>query len=141
MAITIKNAAADLLTALAGQTLAGVLLTEDDNLFKRAIYPVPMGLVAVLRNSGGTAPVPYLNPTASAYFAPTVQCLVYGMPGADGYDSAEALARAVLGYLHQGSVTGYVSVFARDSQPTYVGLDEDTERHVFSINLEVQYRA
>jgi len=139
MAITIKDPAGDLGTALNAQTVGGVALATGINLFTRQIHPMPMSLVVSLLNTGGSTPEPYLSPTASAYFRPAVQVLVYGTPGEDGFVAGEALSRGVLGQLQQATVSGYVSIRFQESQPTYVGPDPETMRHVWSMNLAAEY--
>jgi hypothetical protein len=141
MALTLKNPAADLAAALAGQTVGGVGLVVGENLFYHLVHPMPMGLVVRLLNTGGPPPVPYLSPTSSSFYAATVQCLVYGMPGDDGFASGEELARGVAGFLHQLIPSGYVTVFVRDAQPVLLPPDGDTQRHAWSLNFEVQYVA
>jgi hypothetical protein len=136
---TLKNPASDLASSLNGQTLGGVVLTAQDNLFYRNHEPTPASLHVQLLNAGGAPPEPYLQgATPQAYFQATVQCLVWGCLGEEGYDQADALARAVLGYLQQSIPSGYVSILANDSQPTFFE-DRDTQRQVFSINFTARY--
>jgi hypothetical protein len=135
---TLKNPASDLASALNGQTLGGVLLTAQDNLFYREHNPTPASLHVQLLNAGGAPPEPYLQgATPQAYFQSTVQCLVWGEPGEEGYDQAEALARGVMGYLQQLVPSGYVSIVAND-MPAFFE-DRDTQRQVFSMNFTARY--
>src|SRR5574343_1374723 len=111
MAITLKNAASDLAAALNGQTVGGVALVSGQNLFWRANHPDGWSLSVQLRNTGGQAPEPYINGSSpQAVFRAGVQVLVYGVPGEDGFDAAETLARGVLGFLQQATVSGYVQI-------------------------------
>lgn len=141
MPITLKNPASDLAAALTGNTVGGVALVSGTNLFFRQIHPVPMGLQVVLLNTGSFAPEPYLSPTASAYFRDSVQVLVYGMPGEDGFGDGETLARGLAGELQQRAVSGYVSVTLVSGPFNYVGQDPDTQRHIWSLNVNMTYTA
>jgi len=141
VAITLKNPASDLAVALNGQTVGGVALSSGGNLYSTLIHPMPQGLVVSLLNGSSSEPAPYLSPTPSAFFSASVQCLVYGSPGEDGFASGETLARGVIGQLHQASVSGYVAIFSRNSQPAYLGPDPQTQRHSWSFNLDCQYVA
>lgn len=135
---TLKNPASDLASELNGQTLGGVALTLQDNLFFRAHHPAPASLHVQLLNASGLAPQPYLQgATPQAYFQTTVQLLVWGEPGEDAYDQADALARAVVGFLQQRAVSGYVSIVAND-MPAYFS-DPETQRSVFTTNLSAKY--
>lgn len=142
MAIVLRNPASDLAAALTGNTVGGVALTTGTNLFKTMIHPMPWSLCVQLLNTGGTAPQPYIaGSTPESYFRSNVQVLVYGTPGEDGFEAGETLARGVIGQLMQTVPTGYVSVFAVESQPSYVGADPETQRHVWSFNLRAEYKA
>jgi hypothetical protein len=139
--VNLKNPASDMATALDGETVGGVQLTTGQNLFYRMVHPMPMGLVVSLLNSGGDAPEPYFASTPSAFFRATVQALIYGMPGEDGFVDGEALARGLIEELHQQPLSGYVAVYARDSQPAFLGADPETQRWQWSVNFELQYTA
>ena len=140
MAITLKNPASDLAAAMTGQTVGGQDLVSGTNLFFRFLHPTPKDLAVYLLNTGGQAPDPYISPTASARFIANVQCLIYGPPGEDGFDLGQTLARGVVGYLQQASVSGYVRVTAIESQPTHL-VDPETQRHIFTSNFTAEYVA
>lgn len=138
--MALKDPAADVRGLLNGQTLASVALVEGTNLFSgraRSTDEVAAPSVHLL-NSGGGAPVPYLGGAREAYWTPSVQVMVRG--AVEDFAAGEALARAVLSYLAQLVPTGYVALFVRESQPTPIGLD-DASRPMWSINLELQYKA
>jgi hypothetical protein len=137
---TLLNPASDLAAALTGQTLGSVALITGTNLFYTRIHPMPMGLVVQLLNSAGQAPMPLLGNGTSVYRA-SVQALVFGSPGEDGFVQGEALARGVAGYLHQLRPSGYVSLFVRDSSPTIQEPDPETQRHRWTISIEAVYIA
>jgi hypothetical protein len=141
MAITLKNPASDLASALTGTSVGGVTLTTGTNLFATQHWPVPADLHVQLLNTGGPPADPYISPTASAYFRAQVQVLIYGTPGEDGFTAGETLARGVLGALQQARPSGYVSVTFGESQPTYVGPDPESMRHVWSLNATAAYVA
>lgn len=136
-----KNPASDLAAVVTGQTLGGVALVSGQNLFFEQIHPMPFSTSVFFLNSGGLPPEPYLSPTASAYLRPTVQVLVYATPGEDGFAEGEALTRGLAGYLQQLTVSGYVSVVFNESQASYLGMDGDTQRHMWSWNCRAEYVA
>jgi hypothetical protein len=133
----IKDCASDLASALNGQTLGGVALVTDANLFDGQIHPLPSLAVFCLNTEGG-APVPYLAPTASAVLEGGVQVIVRSLAGNEGYALGAALARGVLGYLQQLVPSGYVSVLAVSSAPGHA-VDPDTQQNVFSLNFRARY--
>lgn len=134
----LRNPAEDVVNFLDGKVAGATTLTKAINLFvgfmrTQDASPSPAVFCA---NTGGAAPVPYLGAGRQALLRPTVQVLVRGPAG--DFAAGEAIARAVLGYLHQQSVPGYVATYARDSQPAWLG--EDADQHgVWSLNLELQY--
>lgn len=135
--MNIKDCASDIAAALSGQTLGGVALLEGTNLFDGQIHPLP-SLAVFCLNAGGYAPVPYLNPTASAVLEGAVQVLVRSVAGGEGYTLGAALARGVLGYLQQLVPSGYVSILAVDSSPAHT-VDPDSEQNLFSMNFRARY--
>ncbi len=139
--MVLKNVASDLAAALTGQTVGGVALTSGSNLFFRQMHPMPQGEVVQLLNAGGPPPQPYLSPTASSFYRANVMCLVFGMPGEDGYTAGEALARGVAGYLHQLVPSGYITILCRDSSPQQLPIDPESQRHAWSIAIEALYIA
>jgi len=137
--MTLKDVASDIVAALNGQTLGSLALTSGANLFADFVYPFPTFSVHVL-SQGGPAPEPYLHPTATSMFHPRVQVLVYGEVGNTGHDAAEAVARAIMGYLHQKTVSGYVSLLAQQSCPLQ-SIEPDTGRNLFTMDFNARYIA
>lgn len=141
MSVTLKNCASDVVTALNGQTLGGVALATGNNLFA---YPTPYplsDLVVEVVNPGGGEMAPYIGSTDKALATSPVQVLIHSSPGADGFSQGETLGRAVLGYLQQNVLSGYVTVLSREASPTWLGMDPETQRNSWSINLEAIYDA
>lgn len=138
--MALRNPASDLVTFLDGKTAGGVALAKASNLFAgpmRTTDVTPSPAVFLL-NTGGPPPAPYLGGNRESYFRATVQVLVRGPAG--DIEAGEALARGVYELLHLATVTGYVALFARDSQPAYLG--EDADQHgLWSLNVECQYKA
>ncbi|GMV19026.1 MAG: hypothetical protein AMXMBFR56_72500 [Polyangiaceae bacterium] len=136
----VKNPAEDVVNFLDTKTAGSLTLAKATNLFvgfMRAQDRTPSPSVYAL-NTGGPGPLPYLGTGRQAYLRPTVQVMVRGPAG--DFQAGEAIARAVLEYLQQQTVPGYVACFARDSQPAWLG--EDSDQHgLWSINLELQYTA
>jgi hypothetical protein len=143
MAITLKNPAADIIALLTGQTMNSVLLTSGDNLFATPVYMEAASLVVLVTNSGGNAPEPFVGTTAAALFRSSVQIVVQSEPGVDGFNQGEGLARLILGYLQQvgTTLTGYITALFREGAPTFVGVDPETQRNSWSLNLDVVYQA
>jgi len=140
MTITLKNLASDLASALDGQTVGGVVLTSGTNLFYTWRPPQMQGLTVQVFNDDARRPEPYLSPTAAAMFYARAQILVRSPPGEDGFTQGETLARGLIAFLQQRSVSGYVSITSQNSAPLYAtGPDEASQRHVFSCNVEASY--
>ena len=138
------NCAEELQTALDQTSPGGVDLVAGENLFIDQFTPQPYGNTVVLLNTGGLEPQPYLsvaNQAPAAYQRARVQILVYGDPNDTGFSAGEALARAILGQLAFATHGSFVAVRAVESQPTYVGPEPETGRHVFSMNLQCEYKA
>ena len=138
--MALRNPADDLVSFLDTKTAGGVLLAKGTNLFAgpmRGTDFTPAPAVFLL-NTGGPPPSPYLGGQRESYFRATVQVLVRGAPG--DQLAGENFARGVFQHLHLGAVSGYVGIFARDSQPAYLGDDED-QHGQWSINVECQYVA
>lgn len=141
MGVTLKNCASDVASILDGQTLGGVLLALNGNLFSAPLLIPPTSLAVECINTGGSPPEPYVRTTDSAIMRGDVQLLIHSEPGTDGFTQGETLARAVLGYLQQYVMTGYVSLLAQESSPSWLGPDPETQRNSWSINLEAVYSA
>lgn len=137
---TLKNPASDLATAITGQSLGGVTVTSGTNLFFRALHPIPIDSAIYLLNLGGPPPDPYVTTAREAIYEAVVQAVTYSAPGEDGYDIGRALVAGFMGYVQQLSVSGYVSVLCNQAQPNYL-VDPDTQRHVFTLDVTMRYKA
>lgn len=136
----LKDPAADVAAFLNGKTAGATLLTLGANLFvgeMRSIDRTPAPAVFCL-GTGGPSPEPYLGGHRSALYRPMVQVMVRG-PSGDN-QAGEQLAREVLAWLNLQVVSGYLSWFARDSAPAYLGVDK-AQHGQWSVNLECLYRA
>lgn len=120
---TLKNPASDMAAALTGQTLGGVALTSGTNLFANEVPP-NLTMAVSLLNGAGEKPQPYIAGSTDSIFRALVTGYVRGVGGGVGYSNSETLARAVLGYMHLKTVSGYVSVEAEHTHPDYMGPDE-----------------
>lgn len=139
--MALQNPAADVAAFLDTQVAGASVLTLGTNLFvgsMRASSRTPSPCVWCL-NTGGPAPEPYLGGDRSALFRPTVQVLMRGPAG--DLETGETFARAVYAWLHQRVVSGYVSWYARDSQPVLLQPEDSAQHAVWVINLECQYRS
>lgn len=117
---------------------AGVTLALGTNLFKgptRMFKRSPATTAVFIMNTGGPAPEPYLNGGRKSWARPTVQVVIRG--ATSDFANGEIVARAVYEALHQQSIGSYTAIFARDSQPVMVGLDENDQAN-WVINLECQ---
>lgn len=139
------NCASELASWIDGSTLAGVDMALDENVFCTQFTPLPYGNTVVFLNSGGLPPEPYMhvsNLSPAAYFKASVQVLVYGNPNNEGFAAGEALAREVLDAVaFDNAPSSFVTVRPQESQPTYIGVDPETQRHIFSMNLQCEYKA
>lgn len=136
----LKDPAGDVAAFLNGKTAGATLLTLGTNLFigeMRSGDRTPAPAVFCL-GTGGPSPEPYLGGHRTALYRPMVQVLVRG-PAGDN-QAGELLAREVLAWLNLQVVAGYLSWFARDSAPAYLGADRD-QHGQWSMNIECQYRA
>lgn len=119
-----------------------VQLELAKNLFRgpmRAVQPGVPARAVFVNNVGGVAPSRELG-TGQAIFRQRVQIMVRGAP--DGFTNDEGLARALL---EKWRLTGagdpdHVSVNPQESEPNYLGQDEQG-CHLWSINLEVVTKA
>lgn len=137
MTVTFKDVAGDVASKLNGQTLGGLTLATGTNLFADFVYPFPSMSVHVL-GQPGSKPQPFLHPTSAALMSPTVELLVYGPAGNPGHDAAETLMLAVMGYLQQVAITGYISCLCTESYPRQ-SIEPDTGRVLLSATFELRY--
>lgn len=91
--------------------------------------------VFVLQN-GGAPKLPYLGQTES-WHVTRVQVTVRSPVNA--FATGEALARALQARAHLATPPGYTYVIATESDPMYLGTDDDGA-HRFSFNLDVGHR-
>lgn len=133
--------AGDLVAFLDGKTLAGVELVAGTNLFIGPLLPeeIVASPVVSLLNTGGVAPTPFISGSnREAYYRPSVQVLTRSV--VSDFADGESLARAVFAELYLSTVSGYVGIFVRESQPVYLGTDA-SDRHTWTTNLEARYVA
>lgn len=137
----LKNPALDVVNFLDTKLADTVTLAKGTNLFvgpMRSGDRTPAPAVFAL-NTGGPGPMPYLSGgLRTALFRPTVQIIVRGPAG--DIEAGEKLARGVFQWLHQHVLIGYLSVFARDSAPAYLGDDSD-QHGQWAINIDCPYIA
>lgn len=136
---TLLNPASDLVTAVTGQTLGGVALVSGRNLFSGEIPP-NVTMAVFFLNSGGEPPEPYIGSDNQSVIRSNVVMMVRGVPGSVGYLNSETLARAVLGYIHLLSVSGYISIRAQHPHPDFIGADE-MERPQWTASISATYKA
>lgn len=136
------------------QTLAGVIALPDPpggadvtltyaaggNLITGPIRPynegsVPQLAVFVLQN-GGPAPEPYMG-QGESWHVTRVQVTVRSEVNA--YGAGHALARALHARAHLNTPAGYAFCKASESDPIYVGTD-DENAHLFVFNLDLGHR-
>lgn len=135
-----KNVASDLAAALNGMSFTSGTLSTGRNLFAREPLPQDPHLCVYLVTYGGPPPEPYIARTpSSAFVRSRVQVIVQGIPGER--EIGESIARGICGHLHQRSVSGYVSVFVRDSGAIFLGEDSKNKRPSWVVNVEAQYVA
>jgi hypothetical protein len=136
----VKNPASDIVSFLNGKVADATTLTEAVNLFvgPERSFPRTPALALFFLNTGGPGPMPYLQGRRTALCRPTVQVLV--RIGAEELETGEKVARAVFAWLHQYVLTGYLSLYARDSAPVYLGETGD-QLHRWAMNFECPYRA
>lgn len=136
--MTIKDPAADAVTAMTGQTLGGVALVSGTNLFSSGMRPddyVTAPAVFCL-TTGGAGPIAYLNGNRAGMQRAALQTIIRG--GVGDFSGGETLARAVYAALHLLTPSGYVLFSARESAPVYLG-DDEKNRGQWTINLECLY--
>lgn len=138
--MALPNPAADLRDYLNGLVAGTTTLTRATNLFagRQLSDELMPAAVVCLLNTGGMAPAPYMGPERSSYYQAAVQVLVRGP--ARNLEAGEALARGVLGLLHQATVSGYVQVLARDSAPVLLDVDS-AGRGVWACNVDAHFTA
>jgi hypothetical protein len=125
---------ADVVTRLNSAVAA---LTSGTNLFEGPVRPpratVPATAVFVLA-TGGPPPEPYLGQGID-WRVSNVQATVRGEVGA-GFAAGQTLARSVLDAIQRGGLSGYVRVLVVESEPTYLGQDENGH-YLWTVNARL----
>lgn len=140
----------DLATYLAGSITmptppggAAVVLTygTDGNLLIGPVRPLTEGvtpqLAVYVLQSGGVQPLPYLGDSGQSWHQSRVQVTVRS--ALNLFQQAESLARALHAKAHLAVISGLTFVHASESEPTYLGTD-DEGAHRFVFNLDVGLR-
>lgn len=135
---SLRNPAVDLVDFLDGSAAGAETLEAGTNLFSGQVLPLTdeVSPAVFVLNTGGVAPEPMLSSTRAATYRPTVQVFVRGAAGE--HASTEALARDVFALLHLATVSGYLGLFAMQSQPEPLG-DDNGSRPQWSMNFECRY--
>ena len=112
---------------------------EGTNLFSGPVRPVregvPVNAVFVL-STGGAQPEPYIGDPREV-FEHAVQIRVR-YADSDNYSTGAAAARSLRDVMQSaGTISGLFDVRVINSSPTYLGLDDDSNAHEWSINLLV----
>ena len=117
---------------------AGIGLTLGANLFEGPIRPVsnsvPAQSVFVSAPTGGFAPERTLGRTTELR-RPVVQVRVRSPAWEDG----QSLAQAVFETLENADIPGYLDVVMAQSQPMFIGEDENGNYH-WSMDVELLYQ-
>lgn len=136
---------ADVVTYLAAQlgTVAGVAWASGTNLFRGPVRApsddlssggVPNFAIFVL-SSAGPAPEKFIGgASAGSLYLGRVQVRVRGNPGE--FDNPQLVARTVRDTLHRAAIAGYVYFAAVDSEPVYIGAD-DNRCEEFALNFDL----
>lgn len=124
-----------------GLTWCGVALVGGTNLFTGPERAASEGFPEAalwIREYGGQAPIPYLNSGRKAYVRAAVQVLGRCDKEQEGVGLADM--RALMGFLQQKTVSGYVAVFVEQAAPAPWGLGEDN-LYRWSFNMRWEYKA
>lgn len=126
----------DLVTALD----TALSLASGTNLFRGPVREVsadcPPTAVFCL-TTGGPPPSPYIG-IGEDFRRSTVQVRIRS-DLADTFETGQELARSVLTALQRAVVSGYVWCYVRESEPNYLGQD-DNENHEWSVNVELAWK-
>lgn len=121
-------------------TASGITLTTGTNLFTGPERANKVGVpsqAVFIRNSGGPPKMPYVNGSPQGDDNQSaLQLIVRSNP--NDYAGGQLFARDVLALVHRAVVTGYVYVLARQSEPNYVG-QNDQALHQFSLNFIMRW--
>lgn len=93
--------------------------------------PEPDAVVYVFGN-GGAAPEPYIGTSKKSVYRQKVSIIVRGAP--QDYATAKTRALLVITTLHLATLSGYVSCLSQDSEPTWLGYDNNS-RPGFAVNV------
>lgn len=116
-----------------------VTLAYGANLLVGPVRPVSEGvdpLAVFVLQSGGASPQPYMG-QGESFHVSSVQVVVRS--GIDGFQSGEALARALHARAHLNTPPGYTYALAAESDPVYLGTT-DAGAHLHAFNLSVGHR-
>lgn len=131
--------AIDIATYLAAQLGT---LTLQTNLFAGPVRGpdarAPVEAVFVF-STGGPAPLEHIaGGSGTNHWQPELQIRVRSSK--EEFANGLALARSVTSTLHHATVSGYVEVAARESDPVYLGPD-DAGYHEWSVGIRLEYFA
>jgi len=121
---------------------AGIGLTLGTNLFAGPVRAYVDGTVphqsVFCLATGGPPPEPFCgDPTNKDFRRSKVQ--VRTRSNLEDFDGGQTLTRNTRNAIHKASVVGYVDVEVLESEPNYLGKDEDGH-HEWSINVELMHR-
>lgn len=111
----------------------------DGNLLVGPVRPVAntVGQLGVfVLQTGGRQPLPYMGQDESFHVS-RVQVTVRSQVNA--FAEGEALARALHAKAHTHAPAGYTYCLASESEPLYLGTDEENA-HRFTFNLDLAHR-
>jgi hypothetical protein len=127
----------DIVNALDGLSDTGWKLTRGTNLFegpsRAPDAQIPHACVFVLA-TGGAGPQAYADGTTTKLRYSSVQITIRSAPRT--FATWQTAARAIRDDLHNVSISGYLDVRAQQSEPVYLGEDEDGH-HEWTVNLEL----
>lgn len=132
----------DLATYLNGKTgaVSGVTLTLATNLFMGPERANKVGVpsqAVFVRNAGGLPAMPYFNNSPNGDDRQSsIQIIARSNP--NDYGGGSTFARDVFTLVQRASISPYVYVLCRQSDPIYVG-QNDQALHQFSINVLMRW--
>lgn len=129
----------DVLTTIDAGTAT---LTAGTNLFRgkmRAVSTyIPSQAVFVL-NTAGAPPQTLLKQASgqsARHFFPTVQIVVRSNPR--DFSGGQTLARAIRDIIHNATISGYIYVKVRESEPIFLD-EQENEVFIWSLNVDLVY--
>lgn len=130
----VPDAATDVANYIAA---AGLGLTLGTNLFVADEIAAGVAPAVYVRPSGGPAPEDYFG-DAQSFLRLQVSVLVRGER--EKKPESATLARSVASALHQAPIAGYVDVQLRESQPVFLGTD-DNDAPGWAIGVECHIKS